>query len=333
LNYKDTVIVVSNNPFAVRHDKQSVRLSSYENRTVVALQPFQGTFDSRVPVVLNVPSLVKYDIDQQRTFYPWVTANSLNISGNNIAPVALFDSAGNPIAAWTVNQGSPNTVGNAWPVKVTDGTDTADVLGANAPPTITQKPLLVSISPNAQPTWVATYRLNARPYALSNAFAAAGRKQYATIHHATPLNTKTVFIHSVWVALESASAAAIVMAEMRKLSTLPVTGNPAIVPAPYLLVANSESVCLCLPTTPGTEINSPYGQQEWNLGVTGAASVANPPPGLQWTNLLQSMPRQPNWESAPIIRGGIDEGYAITIDVNAAVTVKAYVTIVFSEIA
>ncbi len=40
-------------------------------------------------------------------------------------------------------------------------------------------------------TYSAVYRLAARPYALSNAFAAAGRKQYATIHH-TAAAVKTV---------------------------------------------------------------------------------------------------------------------------------------------
>lgn len=49
--------------------------------------------------------------------------------------VTLYDASGNPLTtvavSGAVNQGSPNTVANGWPVKVTDGTN---VLGTSANP-------------------------------------------------------------------------------------------------------------------------------------------------------------------------------------------------------
>jgi len=48
----------------------------------------------------------------------------------------------------TVDQGSPAVVANAWPIKVTDGTDTAAVLPASTAPVATDPALVVTLSPN-----------------------------------------------------------------------------------------------------------------------------------------------------------------------------------------
>lgn len=51
-------------------------------------------------------------------------------------------------SAITANQGTANTIANGWPVKVTDGTNTANVEPASEAPDATDSALVVSISPN-----------------------------------------------------------------------------------------------------------------------------------------------------------------------------------------
>jgi hypothetical protein len=48
-----------------------------------------------------------------------------------------------------VAQGNPAGVGNAWPIKVTDGTNTAPVKAASTAAAATDPALVVSISPNS----------------------------------------------------------------------------------------------------------------------------------------------------------------------------------------
>lgn len=51
----------------------------------------------------------------------------------------------------TSNQGAPNTTGNAWPTKITDGTNTAAVKAASTAPVAADPALVVAISPNSLP--------------------------------------------------------------------------------------------------------------------------------------------------------------------------------------
>lgn len=51
----------------------------------------------------------------------------------------------------TSAQGAPNTVGNAWPTLITDGTNTAAVKAASTPAVATDPALVVAMSPNSLP--------------------------------------------------------------------------------------------------------------------------------------------------------------------------------------
>ena len=183
-------------------------------------------------------------------------------------------------------------------------------------------------------TYRAVCRLAARPYALSNAFGAAGRKQYVTIFHGAGA-AKNVTLRHVWVACESASAASITMADLVRLTnaTTPATGNPAITPTPSNPGdAAAEATVLCLPTTAGTE-GAVHSTHEWDLGLTSSASTVNPPPGLQWVDLLAVGPTNgPDFEGKnPIMRAANAEGWAIIFDCSAAATIKGYVVVEFTE--
>jgi hypothetical protein len=188
-------------------------------------------------------------------------------------------------------------------------------------------------SPTKLVTYQAVFRLTTRPYALSHVFAGAGRYQYATIHH-TALSTKTVKLRHAVVALEDSSASNVTTIELVRITTAPATGNPVVTPTQ----SNSgdsaaEATCLALPTTQATEAGAPFGFQEWNLGNTGGVSTVNPPPPLQFQDLINpgSASEKDLESSLPTMRAGVLEGWAVTVDVSAAVTIKGFVILTFTE--
>lgn len=208
------------------------------------------------------------------------------------------------------------------------------VKAASTAPLASDPAAVVALSPNSfhrLATYAAVYRLGSRPYALSNAFTANTRKQYATLHH-TAGATRTVRIRRVQLAVESSSVAAIVVADLLFITSAPATGNPAITPTPLNRGdAAAEAVALALPTTAGTE-NAPVSSVECNLGVTGAASTANPPPAVAWIDLYDSDGISgDDAAKALTLRAGQLEGVAVVLDCSAASTVKGFVRIVFTE--
>lgn len=176
-------------------------------------------------------------------------------------------------------------------------------------------------------TYVATYKLTTRPYALSHPFAANTRKQFATIHHLVSA-TKTVKIRRIELLIKSCSGTATILADVVRVTSAPATGNPAITPSPDLL-ANpaAEAVCLALPTTAGTE-GAAFGSVEFVLGNTGGAPTVNPPSVPNAITLFADTAN----ESQPLtlVAGQLD-GIAVVLDSNAAVTITAMVRIIFTE--
>jgi len=188
------------------------------------------------------------------------------------------------------------------------------------------------VAPAKLVTYQAVFRLAARPYSLSHVFGAAGRFQYATIHH-TALSTKTVRIRHATIAIEDSNATNILTAELIRITTAPATGNPAITPTPSSAGDGAaESICLSLPTTPATEAGL-FGICEWNLGNTAGVSTTNPPPSLIFQDLIHpgSASEKDSAAQFPTMRAGVLEGWAVTLDVSAAVTVKGFIIITFTE--
>lgn len=182
---------------------------------------------------------------------------------------------------------------------------------------------------------VATYRANFRaaasPHRLANAFAAAGRKQFATIHHAATA-TKTVRLRRVMANIENVSAASYVTIDLVRITSAPATGNPAITPSRAGSGdATVEATCLALPTTAATEEAQPYASLSYNLGITGAASTTMPPLPLAWQDLLGPSIYHDDQAKAPEVRAGVLEGWAVTFDTNAIGTVIGSVAIEFTE--
>lgn len=166
-------------------------------------------------------------------------------------------------------------------------------------------------------TYHAVYRKAARPYSLAANFAAAGRIQIATLFHPATSIYK-VELRNVWVGLESNSAAAILSADLVRLTTAPVTGNPAITPVPpdRREPADNDTVALALPTTPGTESDL-ISSVEWNAGIVGGSTGSLP---LGYVDLLS--PAFAGYSAdelsqLSILRPGTAEGFSITMDSTA----------------
>lgn len=119
-----------------------------------------------------------------------------------------------------------------------------------------------------------------------------------------------------------------VLADIVRITSAPVTGNPAIIPSANL--SNSpvaEAVCLSLPTTAGTE-GAQFGALEIELGNTGGAPTTNPPPLPSVITLYADTAH----EGEPLtLRAGVAEGFAVVLDSNAAVAIFAIVRMVFTE--
>jgi hypothetical protein len=196
----------------------------------------------------------------------------------------------------------------------------------------------VYTKPHPSVNWLAVaYKLAARPFALSVAVPLNGSIQVATIQNTAPdvTNAGPIYIWRVDVFLENNSAAAKVLMEIRRLNaggTVAATGNPALNPTGVITGGAGARPAglsfLCLPTIPGTEIaGDVFGSREFNLGITGAASVASPPPEPTRVNL---------WDAtggvvAPLhMRANQKDGYAIVFDGNAATTILCTVNILFS---
>jgi hypothetical protein len=182
------------------------------------------------------------------------------------------------------------------------------------------------------------YKLNVRPFALSVAVPLNGSIQVATVQSAAPDPTVSIgpfFIWKVTLHLENNSAAAKVLAEIRRLNpggAVAATGNPGVnmigVAAGGAGTQPTGLRFLCLPTTPGTEIaGDVFGSRELNLGITGAASIVSPPPEptpiVLWDATSGAVP--------PLqIKAGQKDGYAVVLDSNAATTILCTVNMVVS---
>ena len=202
----------------------------------------------------------------------------------------------------------------------------------NSEPVDTDYALVVRSILQQKVTYTAVYRLAARPYAISKVFTAGSRFQFATIHHAATA-VKMAKIKRCEIALESSSVAGIIVADLKRITTAPATGNPAITPSPADPGdAAAETTCLSLPTTAATE-GALHSMLEWNLGITTTGSVINPPPPLQWLTLWPQTQgaSEASTDKFPTIRAGILEGFAVTLDVSSASTVKGFVVIEFTE--
>jgi len=176
-------------------------------------------------------------------------------------------------------------------------------------------------------TYVATFKSTTRPYSLATTIGANARVQYATIFH-TAGSTKTLKLRRVEIVLRDCSGTAMVLADVVRITSAPVSGNPVITPSQN--VSNgvaAEATCLALPITAGTETVA-FGGVEIELGNTGGAPTTNPPPVPSVITLYADSAH----ESEPLtMRAGVAEGFAVVLDSNAAVTIFAIIRMVFTE--
>lgn len=176
-------------------------------------------------------------------------------------------------------------------------------------------------------TYVATFKSTTRPYSLATTIGANARVQYATIFH-TAGSTKTLKLRRVEIVLRDCSGTAMVFADVVRITSAPVSGNPVITPSQNISNGTAaEATCLALPITAGTETVA-FGGVEIELGNTGGAPTTNPPPVPSVITLYADSAH----ESEPLtMRAGVAEGFAVVLDSNAAVTIFAIIRMVFTE--
>jgi hypothetical protein len=106
--------------------------------------PVTGTFfQATQPVSGTVTALQgspPWSVSQSGTF---TTGRTWTLSSGSDSVSAVQS------GIWTAGQGTPNTIGNAWPVKITDGTNSPAIKGAVTAPTTADPSLVVAISPNS----------------------------------------------------------------------------------------------------------------------------------------------------------------------------------------
>lgn len=181
-------------------------------------------------------------------------------------------------------------------------------------------------------TYSATYRAAAvnAVGGLTFTHTANTDKQYATLHHAASA-TKLIRIHRIAVVIAAHSVAGQLDIDVRRITTAPATGNPAITPKAHNF-ANpaTEAVALALPGTAGTvdDNATSYSATQLNLGVIAGATSVNSNDGMM--ELLNQGDLGDSAQSIEL-RPGVLEGIAVILRDTAAATVRGYVRIVYTE--
>jgi hypothetical protein len=125
------------------------------------------------------------------TGFGWFRARlSPAISGTGTVTLNTTAQAlGNPSISITTgsisvssNQGTPNTTANAWPIKVTDGTNTATVKPASTAPLATDSALVVSLSPNSTGSIAVTQYLDGTTNATPTGIVSLGKNASNVLH-------------------------------------------------------------------------------------------------------------------------------------------------------
>lgn len=99
------------------------------------------TAGNRGKVDADITSTINLPVTQVTS--PWVTSRTWTLLNSTDSVNAVQS------GTWTVQQGgTPTTIGNAWPVKLTDGTNTTAVKAASTAPIATDPAAVVVQSPN-----------------------------------------------------------------------------------------------------------------------------------------------------------------------------------------
>lgn len=203
---------------------------------------------------------------------------------------------------------------------------TVDVLTTSSTP----GSLVVLTDRQREVTYTAVYRLAEAASSLGLTFTQVANttKQWVTIHHAATA-LKTVKIRRVLVWIMANSVAIDGVLELRRITTAPATGNPAITPAaqdPNDPVA--EATCLALPTTPATEaaVNSPVASVGLNMGITTPPTGGSNPAPIE----LYNSDKYTNLQ-AVVIRPLTLEGWAVDLRTVGIPAMKMIVEIRFTE--
>lgn len=163
---------------------------------------------------------------------------------------------------------------------------------------------------------------------VSNAFTAATTTQIVTFYHP---NTSTVRVRILWLVIEflSASVATNIDLSLIRLSaTTAPSGGTGLTESPYETGNTPDTEVISLPGVAGSTVGGQNRRYHLRLGVTGAASVVNPPVVPVEVPMI---PPGPPWFSGAIIRAGNAEGWALRLASSANSTIDYAVSAMWTE--
>lgn len=150
---------VSGSVSALQSGTWTVQSAQSGSWTVAATQ--SGTWNvTNISGTVSLPTGAATSANQTTTNSTLATINGKlatlgQKTGAGSMPVVLASDQGSipssQSGAWVVDQGLPASTGNAWPTKVSDGTNTAAVKATLTSPLVTDPALVVSVSPNSSP--------------------------------------------------------------------------------------------------------------------------------------------------------------------------------------
>jgi len=181
-------------------------------------------------------------------------------------------------------------------------------------------------------TYSANYRLAtvAGRNDLNFAFTANTDKQVATLHHAASA-TKLVRIHRVAVVMMANTVAGVLAIDLRRITSAPATGNPAITPMPHNSTnPATECTALALPTTGGTDVTPDRSYSITTLNLAAFAATASVGANQGMVELLNQGDLGDSAQSIELQPGTL-EGVAVWMRHTAASTNNFYVRIVYTE--
>lgn len=185
---------------------------------------------------------------------------------------------------------------------------------------------------NASYSYAIPFRRAATPRQWSVALLAAATRDVATLYLPAG-STRYMRLHRIEVQILSASAATDIEVVLVQTSTIPTGGTSAAsqqLARSWTGAAGSTSTAQTLgrlTPTGGSTYGNIYSGFAMSVGITGAASVINPPPIAQMMSLYEdSFP-----DSVSPLELTADSGLCVRIESTNAATITGYCRAIFTE--
>lgn len=202
-----------------------------------------------------------------------------------VTAVAVAQQPVQQSGAWTMIQGAANSIANAWPFKVTDGTNTASVKAASTAAVATDPALVVAVSPNNSVAVTGTFWQATQP--VSGTFWQTTQPVSGTFWQTTQPVSGTF-----WQATQPVSDANL---ELAQASTTSGQKGPLIqcagtTGAPTYTTAQTNPISCTTAgavRVDGSGVTQPVSGTFWQATQPVSGTVTTTPPSNASTNVTQ----------------------------------------------